>query len=679
MKTKNELIQACTVNGETNWSEYRETVRSYRAALADLKERAFKDRTERRTPAETVAAWVEAVGYETAQTVLGSCVNACGDWDERISRSARTWAAGVGYDRASALDLTVYTDSIHRCHIDQLARAMMEYKPAEPETVEPEAPKAEQDAQKAPQSDEATESGTSSKEWTPAPGDIVRVSGGYHANSNGLFFIASESGRGWWLEPLTKAGKIKKNGAQSWPLVSYCSDRTKAREAARHNAQHAKLDPAPEVPTCFVAEWFRTKAAELGERAADQERRGYAWSEETRAEAEKVAAIVARFDPEDVPAPAPAPASIRFYWNGLKVNGVFLKCSYSAERNGPGVTIYGHYTNLPREFFEVVNESDSMTDYFEDDRATLSEDHPLYRFARRAALKCLASGRGYGSLSDYQLNEWTNTKDPGQPSEYDAEKARAYIVGRAEAERKAREDAEKAEREADEARCKHQRTAGAAFIRETAAAHPIKDGAPVVTVLWSEHPAFYDWEDGELKLSVSAADIILRHFDEEQHAAREAGRDEFGPVSWCYFKTKYTINYKDPQTGEASEFTDRYDLGDNNGGLCALIESYNGADHPFCRLLRENTAAGRVTAVTVAPWVAEALSRRREKAKQETDEIFSLAEMLTDEQLVAAVLRVDRTEPGADDVARFFLQELMKRDKQKAVDTWFRWKSGQAE
>lgn len=537
----------------------------------------------------------------------------------------------------------------------------------------------EKDIRTYTESAEQTETEASAKEWTPAPGDIVRISGGYHANSNGLFFITECTQRGgYWLHPLTKAGKLRKASVQSWPLVSYCSDRQKNREARKHNAEHARMEPAPEVPTCYVAEYFRQQYAEKVERAEIQERRGYAFAADTRREAERLAGIVARFDPADVPAPAPTPAPIRFYWNGLKVNGEFLKCSILADADGQAVTIYGHYTHLPREFFEVANNSDSMTDYYEDDRATINEDHPLYCFARHAALKAIMNGHSYRKPTEAQIAEWAAMKDPGQPTEADAEAARAYIAGKAEAARKAREEAEQAERVADEARCQHQRTTGAAFIRETAAAHPIKDGAPVVTILWSEHPAFYDWDDGELRLSVAAAEIILRHFDEEQHNAREAGRDQFGPVSWCYYKTKYTISYNDPETGEASEFTDRYDLGDNNGGLCAFVESYNGKDHPFCRLLRENTAAGRITAVTVAPWVAEALNRRRERAERATNEIFSLAEMLSEEQLTAAVLRVDRNDPGAEDVARFFCQELLKRDKEKAVEVWKRWKAGES-
>jgi hypothetical protein len=511
------------------------------------------------------------------------------------------------------------------------------------------------------------------------PGDVVRITGGYHANSNGIFFVALSTKPGnYWLHPLTKAGKLRKASVQSWPLVSYCSDSRKNYEARKHNSEHARIEAAPEVPTCYVAEYFRQEYTKAAEWAEHQERIG-ALSAGDRAEAERLAAIVSRFDPADVPAPAPAPAPIRFYWNGLKVNGEFLKCSLYADTDSAAVTICGHYTNLPREFFEVVNNSDSMTDYYEDDRTTISEAHPLHRFARYAALKGIMTGHSYRKPTDAQRAEWEAMKDPGQPTEADAEAAQKYLADKAEAERKAREEAENERRAAEAARVDYQRATGAEFIRQTAEAHPITEGTPIVTVLWSEHPAFYDWDDGELVLSVAAAEIIFRHFDEEQHNAREAGRDQFGPVSWCYHKTKYTISYTDPETGEASEFTDRYDLGDNNGGLCALIESYNGAEHPFCRLLRENTEAGRITAVTVAPWVAEALSRRRERAERETNEIVSMVEMLSDEQLTAAIFRLDRTDPSVEDIARFFCQELLKRNKEKAVEVWKRWKAGETE
>ena len=149
MKTRNELIAALTVDGVTDWAKYRETVRTYRAALDDLKNRVSTDRNENRTPAETIAAWVAAVGYDVAVVVLSSAIAVVGEWDARISGTVRAWAKENGYDRESALDMRLYTDAIHNCHKDQLAAALMEYKPTEPtepedaeQTTEPTDPEA---------------------------------------------------------------------------------------------------------------------------------------------------------------------------------------------------------------------------------------------------------------------------------------------------------------------------------------------------------------------------------------------------------------------------------------------------------------------------------------------------------------------------------------------------------
>lgn len=148
MMTKSELIARCTVNGETNWNEYRQTVHTYRAAVDTLESIVAADRAEGRTPAQTVAAFVDAVGYEVAQIAIASAVNACGDWDERVSKKARRWAAEMpeALDQDTAIETRTYSDRIHRAHIDQLARAMMEYTPA-PEAPAEEAQEAQDDAE----------------------------------------------------------------------------------------------------------------------------------------------------------------------------------------------------------------------------------------------------------------------------------------------------------------------------------------------------------------------------------------------------------------------------------------------------------------------------------------------------------------------------------------------------
>lgn len=195
-----------------------------------------------------------------------------------------------------------------------------------------------------------------------------------------------------------------------------------------------------------------------------------------------------------------------------------------------------------------------------------------------------------------------------------------------------------------------------AFIEQTVAAHPIQDGAPVVTIEWSEHPAFYPWEDGTLKLSVAAAEIVLSHYD------------KVPDDGCCYYKTKFTIDYM--EDGVHKSHTDRYDLGDLEGGLINHIRRYNSN---LSDLLEAHTAAGRVVSVSVAPWLEEAVKARQKAAEEHAQDTLDMIDMLTDEQLAAAVLRSPKEHP---DVARFFLQKLAIRDEGKALSVFRMWRAG---
>lgn len=83
--------------------------------------------------------------------------------------------------------------------------------------------------------------------------------------------------------------------------------------------------------------------------------------------------------------------SIKFYWNGIKVNGgKLIRTWYSVDNiNDPkAVSISARdYESLPGDLFVVRNNSDSYTDYYDKDRATIEAGHPLYMFALVAALK----------------------------------------------------------------------------------------------------------------------------------------------------------------------------------------------------------------------------------------------------------------------------------------------------
>jgi hypothetical protein len=49
--------------------------------------------------------------------------------------------------------------------------------------------------------------------------------------------------------------------------------------------------------------------------------------------------------------------------------------------------------------------------------------------------------------------------------------------------------------------------------------------------------------------------------------------------------------------------------------------------------------------------------------------------MLTDEQIEAVVMGIDPADKEKEDVARFFLQEMNRRDAKAALDLFRRWRA----
>ena len=303
---------------------------------------------------------------------------------------------------------------------------------------------------------------------------------------------------------------------------------------------------------------------------------------------------------------------LRIYYNWIKVDGgELIRCSYHIDRDTQAVTIYArdYSGDLPTCFLQVKNESDIITDYFEKDRATVDPGHPLHKYflyaaknadakwaARRAAYyeNVIASGRFRAAetyaddLSKFRatVEAFKAERDPGQPTAADLA---AIDTEREEAENKRRQAEHEAEIQAREEYLR-QRSEGREYIEGVLVAYPIQDGQPTVEITFSENPAFDAWTTSQdrtrtictakpdgtydykvevleprrrLICSVSAADIILKHFDEKRHLA---GRG--------YDKTDFTINYTDIDTGEPSTYTGRYDLGDNDGGLIAHIRAF---------------------------------------------------------------------------------------------------------
>lgn len=542
-------------------------------------------------------------------------------------------------------------------------------------------------------------------------GDIVKISGGYFKSSNGTFFVSSGDDRSIWLHRIKKNGEpcvSSASSTQNWPLSSYCSDRTKNAEAKRHNAVNAQIEVIDGMNTYYVAEHFRSKASEAAERAENAVRRGEAeeWIQRYRDEETRNRAVADRLSANAEQPKAKEPEiGIKFYWNGIKVDGGrLIPCYYSLYDDKVNI-VAKDYKDLPTKYFVVENGTDIITDYFENDSTTLTPEHPLYRFARYAALKGLMNGRTWRTPTDELKAEWERTKDPGQPTAADLQAVEDLKTAK-ESARIAAEHAEELARREERLR---KISEGRQFIEQTAAEYPVTDGAPTVEILFSENPAFYSWTESrdrtrtEIKihadgtreektvieeprrrliLSVAAAEIVLQHFDEQVHAEQRG-----------YDKTDFLIRWTDEKTGEAQTYEGRYDLGDNDGGLIEHIRAFgrstlhdaeqNSEIQAFADYLEQYTSGGRVVNVELSPIVIDFLTYRKKKQEEaaqqnrrDWERIFAEVAMLTDEQLEAAVFQVDPKDEEKLDVARFFLQELNRRDENRAFEVFKRWQSG---
>ena len=444
-------------------------------------------------------------------------------------------------------------------------------------------------------------------------GDVVEISGASTKCENGLYFVENVPGpyycgKSACLRKIGKTGKILKSGSTIawWPMRD----------------QAARLSRPEGVPLEGVAEWFRETAAQMADQIESETRRGWTVTDAERARLEDLRQACARFDGVAAPEKKEPEKGIRFYYNGIRVNGgELIKCSYHI--GAPGydpetVTIYadGYGPDLPRDYFTVKNDSDIMTDYFDYDRAEVKPDHPLYKYVRYAALKAATRGdRAYiektraniekaeqqPNKTQYvrdwierekkevarraaRLAEFDAMKDPGQPGPADLQAVEDLKT----AAESARIEAEKAARIEEREKYLRQRSAGREYIESVQAAHPVEDGAPVVEIPFSELPAFHAWTESKdrtavtirtdehgktisreekvieprrrLLLSVAAADEILKHFDGE--IGTGAG----------YYKTDFIITWTGDD-GEQNTYTGRYDIGDGDGGLVEHVRS----------------------------------------------------------------------------------------------------------
>lgn len=350
--------------------------------------------------------------------------------------------------------------------------------------------------------------------------------------------------------------------------------------------------------------------------------RGYWWAKDTderRALAERLTGgeVVAAVCGD---APAAVEVSdgfgdlpdVRFLWNGIKYNGDFIKCSYSNYVDG--ITIYADTCErLPRDLFDVENDTDIYTDYFDDDRARVLPDHPLFRFvafayykqeAHRAAHSLKMAEKRLAKYAGTRRAEWYKddkeraekrlaelvpVADPGQPTRADVAAVKRERIEKenAEREREHREELERREKELAK------RASLLNFCDAMAAMFPAESGERFACVEWSENGGLdvigiEECGDKATRFSLTAFNAILNAADIQR-----------GPHCG-YDKTSFAIFAPD---GE-QEYEGRYDIGDGDGGLyehiAAIAKWYIEKPIVYGNFANEDERAEAVAAIVEA-------------------------------------------------------------------------------
>jgi hypothetical protein len=87
--------------------------------------------------------------------------------------------------------------------------------------------------------------------------------------------------------------------------------------------------------------------------------------------------------------------TLRFFYNGIKENvkGAKLQKAWYGMYDNGDISIsskdYARFSAAVRATFEVKNNSDGTTDYFETDRIRVTKDHPLFAQVAEALISAL--------------------------------------------------------------------------------------------------------------------------------------------------------------------------------------------------------------------------------------------------------------------------------------------------
>lgn len=118
-------------------------------------------------------------------------------------------------------------------------------------------------------------------------GDIIRISGAYSKNDNGLFVVIHSFGDAdwngcegeYWIEKLKKNGEIStaKYIGTFYPLHSYSNNREYVRKSSEWNEQNVVVEVVEGVNTSYIIDYFKNKADQAKKQKEYYNIRGYEW------------------------------------------------------------------------------------------------------------------------------------------------------------------------------------------------------------------------------------------------------------------------------------------------------------------------------------------------------------------------------------------------------------------
>lgn len=379
-------------------------------------------------------------------------------------------------------------------------------------------------------------------------------------------------------------------------------------------------------------------------------------------------------------------------------NGKFLDVHYSikaipSEEKPYIVMMCSSPTDhFPPDLFPGCMEFELENQYFRRERVLISPDHPLYRFVYYSAVfnkyfLSMILWRWYGEQMEkdpfnfnyYKKKKWTTwpivqnilkLSEPDQPTAEDLAATRRW----------------------NNAHCfsaslelptlwEHSQQLlqqGALYAEYLDEFSPIQPGAPVVVVEDSEYSAFHSWAREELMLSVSAADAMLRHFNDialkdGDFCTTHIAIHDFGGGFPKVYRFPYHIGNQSATLVEYLRSLSEWSISGNKS--LGIFDQFGTESLLLADVLSQNMDS-TIVKTECAPWLQELMTffDDSEDLVPSSNHCKALAAEMSEVEIWNYVLALPH-DADSDPVAMAMISELEQRNPRLAKALYNAWAS----